>query len=99
MRHFSVFQSLVLILAIIALSFCVVSAIQVWWLRGTIIEEREHKTRDMVESVVHLAKAYDDEVKAGRLTLPRRRKPQRRRSAPCAGAKPMIISASISTTA
>jgi len=69
MRHLSIFQSLIVILAIIALSFCVVSGIQVWWLRGTIIEEREHKTRDMVESIVHLANTYDDEVKAGHMSL------------------------------
>src|SRR5262249_16743846 len=69
MRHLTVFQSLALILAIILLSFSAVSMMEIWWLRGTIIEEREQKVRDMVDSVVHLLAAYDAQVNANKLTL------------------------------
>ncbi len=69
MQHLSVFKSLVLILAIVAVSFCVVSGVQVWWLRGTILQERETKATEMVEAAVHLLKEYDDQVKAGHISL------------------------------
>jgi methyl-accepting chemotaxis protein len=69
MRHLTIFQSLALILALLSLSFCAVSAVQIWRLRGTILTERETKAREMVESAVHVAKVFDDEVKAGRMSL------------------------------
>jgi methyl-accepting chemotaxis protein len=70
MRHLTVFKSLTLILVLLSLGFCAVSAVQIWRLRGTILAEREHKAKDMVESAVHVAKVFDDEAKAGHLTLP-----------------------------
>jgi methyl-accepting chemotaxis protein len=69
MRNLSIFQRLALILAIVSVAFCGISATQIWSLRQTVRQERQDKLRDMVGSVVRLAKAYDDEVKAGRLTL------------------------------
>jgi methyl-accepting chemotaxis protein len=69
MRYLGVFKSLPLILAIIALPFSVISAGQAWQPRSTIIAEREHEAREVIESIVHLVKANDDEVKAGHVTL------------------------------
>ena len=69
MQHLSVYKNLLVILGIVALSFCVVSGVQIWWLRGSILAEREAKASDMVDAAVHLMKAYDDEVKAGHMTL------------------------------
>ncbi|MDE1145255.1 MAG: cache domain-containing protein [Azospirillaceae bacterium] len=46
-----------------------ISGAQVWSLRQSIYAEREQKLHDMVGSVVKLIKAYDDEVKAGKVPL------------------------------
>jgi methyl-accepting chemotaxis protein len=69
MRHLSVFSRLGLILALLFAVLASISAGQVWQLRQTILQERQDKLRDMTTSVVRLAKTYDEEVKAGRLTL------------------------------
>ena len=68
MRNLTVFKSLALILVLVSLSFCAVSAVQIWRLRGTILEEREHKAMAMVQGAVHIAKVFDDEAKAGHMT-------------------------------
>lgn len=69
MSNLTIFQRLLLIIAILSTAFCAVSAVQIWTLRAAIEHEREDKLRDMVTSVVRLAKSYDDEVRAGHLTL------------------------------
>jgi len=70
MPRLRVFTRSIAAIAIIALLFCVASAIRVWWLNGTILAKREREARDIVASVVELARTYDDNVKMGQLTLP-----------------------------
>ena len=69
MKSLSIFQRLVLIIALVAVSFCVISSVQIWSLRQTIVQERQAKLRDMVGSVVKLTKSYADRVTSGELTL------------------------------
>jgi methyl-accepting chemotaxis protein len=69
MRHLSLVSRLALILGLLFTVFGAVAVGQVWGLRNTILQERAEKLRDMTGSVIKLAKAYDDEVRAGRLTL------------------------------
>ncbi|WP_168220439.1 methyl-accepting chemotaxis protein [Azospirillum thermophilum] len=68
MKNLSVFWRLALIIGISTVAFCGISVNQIMSLRQTILTERQEKLRDMVGSVLKLVGAYEEEVKAGRLT-------------------------------
>ncbi|MEA1674448.1 methyl-accepting chemotaxis protein [Nitrospirillum sp. BR 11163] len=69
MRNFSLIFRIAIIMGIMVVSMLAISGAQVWSLRQAIYAEREQKLHDMVGSVVKLIRAYDDEVKAGRMPL------------------------------
>src|SRR5262245_3720913 len=69
MRNLTVFRSLALIFVVMSLGFCAVSAVLIWRLQDAILQERINKARDMSTAAVGIAKAFDDEVKAGHLSL------------------------------
>lgn len=69
MKNLSIFQRLVLIIALVAVAFLVISSVQIWSLRRTIVQERQDKLRDMVTTVVKLTKSYADKVTSGELPL------------------------------
>jgi methyl-accepting chemotaxis protein len=69
MKNLSIFQRLVLIIVLVAVSFCVISSVQIWSVRQTIVQERQDKLRDMVGSVIKLTKFYADKAASGELPL------------------------------
>ncbi|GGF50922.1 chemotaxis protein [Aliidongia dinghuensis] len=69
MKNLSIFQRLLLIIITLSVAFGGIAIEQVWSVRQIILREREDKLRDMVTSVVRMVTTYDDEVKAGHMTL------------------------------
>src|SRR6185437_15590879 len=67
MRHLTIYQRLALIIAMLSIAFCVVSAMQIIVLRDTVLQERRTMIRSIVESAVKVLAFYDGEAKAGRI--------------------------------
>jgi methyl-accepting chemotaxis protein len=73
MRHLTVYQRLAMIIAVLSIAFCAVSAIQILVLRDAVLDERRTTIRDMVEATVKILAYYENEAKAGRIEPERAR--------------------------
>jgi len=68
-RNYPITLRISLLVAIAILSGLAIFGVQIWNLRQAIYAERERKVHDMVDGALQLIGTYDDEVKAGHLTL------------------------------
>jgi methyl-accepting chemotaxis protein len=73
MRHLTVYQRLAMIIAVLSIAFCAVSAMQIIVLRDAVLDERRTTIRDMVEATVKILGYYENEAKAGRIEPDRAR--------------------------
>jgi len=69
MKRLSIVQRLGLILALMIVTTIGIVALDTLSFREGMLQERRTKSRDMVQSVIALAKSYDDRVAAGDLSL------------------------------
>ena len=69
MRRLSINRRLILLLAIVLAVFAGMCLAQVWFLRDTIVAERLAKARDTVDGAEHVLAFWENEAKAGRMTL------------------------------
>jgi methyl-accepting chemotaxis protein len=69
MQRLSIPQRVALIVGLLVLAIIGVVAIQAVSFREAMIQERKDKLTDMVNSVVAMTKYYDDQVKAGKMSL------------------------------
>ncbi|HWK44488.1 MAG TPA: methyl-accepting chemotaxis protein [Stellaceae bacterium] len=67
MRNLTVYQRLVLIIAVLSAVFVAVSSAQIVVLRNTVTEERQAKVHDLVDSAKKILDFYGDSAKAGKL--------------------------------
>jgi methyl-accepting chemotaxis protein len=65
MRNLTVFQRLALIIGILSLALVAVTGGQFMTLRSTLIDERQVKLRDMVDTAKAILSAYQDKANAG----------------------------------
>jgi methyl-accepting chemotaxis protein len=70
MQFLSVTQRLALIVALLVLTIIAVVAVESVSFRESMVQERKDKISDMVVSVIALIKRYDEQVTAGKMTLP-----------------------------
>jgi methyl-accepting chemotaxis protein len=70
MQRLSITQRVALIVGLLVLSIVGIVAMQTISFRQSMIDERGSKIHDMVVSVVGMMKFYDDQVTAGKMTLP-----------------------------
>ena len=68
MRNLSIGRRLGLIIGIMAVAYCGLSAVEILSLRQTLIQERKDKVRDMVASAVGIAKRYGEAAAAGQIS-------------------------------
>ncbi|WP_407181035.1 methyl-accepting chemotaxis protein [Bradyrhizobium sp. STM 3562] len=73
MRHFTIYQRLATIIAVLSVAFFAISVMQIMELRDTVLDERRTTIRNMVDAAVKVLAFYDGEVKAGRLDPDRAR--------------------------
>ncbi|MDR3437771.1 cache domain-containing protein [Telmatospirillum sp.] len=69
MRFFSITQRLSLIVGLLVLAIIGIVGAEAQSFRQSMIQERRDKIHDMVDSVVAMAKHYDEEAAAGHLSL------------------------------
>jgi methyl-accepting chemotaxis protein len=69
MRFFSITQRLALIVGLLVVAITGIVIAEALSLRQSMVQERRDKIRDMVDSVVTMAKHYDQQVAAGHLSL------------------------------
>ncbi len=67
MRHLTVYARFITIIAVLSAVFVAVMAYQIWVVRSTVIEEREVKVLDIVETAKKILAYYDEKAKAGKL--------------------------------
>jgi methyl-accepting chemotaxis protein len=67
MRHLTVYSRFIAIIVVLSAVFVAVMAYQVWVVRSTVIEERQIKVLDIVESAKKILAYYDEKAKAGNL--------------------------------
>jgi methyl-accepting chemotaxis protein len=67
MRHLSVYGRFITIVLVLSAVFVAVMAYQVWVVRNTVIEERQVKVLDIVETAKKILSYYDEKAKAGNL--------------------------------
>ena len=68
MRHLTVYGRFIAIIVVLSAVFVAVMAYQVWVLRSTVIEERQVKVVDIVESAKKILSYYDEKAKAGKIS-------------------------------
>ena len=68
MRHLTVYGRFIAIIVVLSAVFVAVMAYQVWVLRSTVIEERQVKVVDIVESAKKILGYYDEKAKAGKIS-------------------------------
>src|ERR1700733_791467 len=67
MRHLTVYARFIAIVSVLSAVFVAVMAYQVWVVRNTVIEERQVKVLDIVETAKKILSYYDEKAKAGNL--------------------------------
>jgi methyl-accepting chemotaxis protein len=67
MRHLTVYARFIVIVSVLSAIFVAVMAYQIWVVRNTVIEERQVKVLDMVETAKKILSYYDEKAKAGTL--------------------------------
>jgi len=67
MRHLTVYARFITIVLVLSAVFVAVMAYQVWVVRNTVIEERQVKVLDIVETAKKILSYYDEKAKAGNL--------------------------------
>jgi methyl-accepting chemotaxis protein len=67
MRHLTVYARFIVIVSVLSAIFVAVMAYQIWVVRNTVIEERQVKVLDMVETAKKILSYYDEKAKAGNL--------------------------------
>ncbi len=73
MRDLTVYQRLALIIGILSLAMVLVTGAQIATLRGTVLDERQTKVREMVGAATAILSAYEGQAKAGKLPPDRAR--------------------------
>src|SRR5713101_6326158 len=68
MKNLSIGWRLALIIDVMGVAYCGLSAVEILSLRQSLIQERQDKVRDMVASAVGVAKRYGAAVDAGKMT-------------------------------
>jgi methyl-accepting chemotaxis protein len=68
MRHLTVYGRFIAIIVVLSAVFVAVMAYQVWVVRSTVIEERQVKVLDVVESAKKILAYYDEKAKAGKMS-------------------------------
>ncbi len=67
MRHLTVYGRFIAIIVVLSAVFVAVLAYQVWVVRSTVVEERQVKVLDVVESAKKILAYYDEKAKAGKI--------------------------------
>ena len=67
MRHLTVYARFITIIAVLSAVFVAVMAYQIWVVRSTVIEERQVKVLDIVETAKKILAFYDEKARAGKL--------------------------------
>src|SRR5260370_22508892 len=67
MRPLTVYARFIAIVSVLSAVFVAVMAYQVWVVRNTVIEERQVKVLDIVETAKKILSYYDEKAKAGTL--------------------------------
>jgi methyl-accepting chemotaxis protein len=67
MRHLTVYGRFITIVLVLSAVFVAVMAYQVWVVRNTVIEERQVKVLDIVETAKKILSYYDEKARAGTL--------------------------------
>jgi methyl-accepting chemotaxis protein len=68
MRHLTVYGRFIAIIVVLSAVFVAVLAYQVWVVRSTVMEERQVKVLDVVESAKKILAYYDEKAKAGNMS-------------------------------
>src|SRR5580698_4861060 len=68
MRHLTVYGRFIAIIVVLSAVFVAVLAYQVWVVRSTVMEERQVKVLDVVESAKKILAYYDEKAKAGKMS-------------------------------
>ena len=68
MRHLTVYGRFIAIIVVLSAVFVAVLAYQVWVVRSTVMEERQVKVLDVVESAKKILAYYDEKANAGTLS-------------------------------
>ena len=68
MKHLTVYARFITIIAVLSAVFVAVMAYQIWVVRSTVIEERQVKVLDIVETAKKILGYYDEKAKAGHVS-------------------------------